>query len=121
MQKLFNKILVPVDFSAKSKKAVEKAVGIAVDYECSVTLLHVVTTSPLAAVAVAEGHMAIPYNIIANKTELEFQLEKLAASAKLLSENKIKTEHCIVRGTWDEVIIDMVNEHHFDLVLIDQK
>lgn len=121
MQKLFNKILVPVDFSAKSKKAVEKAVGIALDYDCSITLLHVVTTSPLSAVAVAEGHMAIPYNIIDNKTELEFQLEKLAAIARLLSANKIKTDHLVIRGTWDEVIIEMVNQHQFDLVLIGQK
>lgn len=121
MQKLFNKILVPVDFSAKSKMAVEKAIDIAKEYNCSIQLLHVVTLSPIAAVSVAEGHMAIPYNIINNKVELEFQLQKLVTYAQTLSQNRIQTDYCIVSGTWDEVIIDLINQQRFDLVLIGQK
>ena len=47
MQKLFNKILVPVDFTERSEKAVEKAGEIAAQFNCSVYLLHVRYLSPL--------------------------------------------------------------------------
>lgn len=63
MQKLFNKILVPVDFSSsKSKSALEKAIGIAVQYNCSINLLHVVTLPPFSAMAMIGGDMTIQDN-----------------------------------------------------------
>lgn len=121
MQKLFNKILVPVDFSAKSKKAVEKACDIAKDYNCSIDLLHVVSISPFATVAMAEGNMAIPYNLIDNKQMLETELIKLKNYVHSFAGDSIKVECSIKQGTWDEVIIDFVNENKSDLVLIGQK
>lgn len=120
MQKLFNKILVPVDFSSKSKKALEKAIDIAKEYNCAIQLLHVVTISPIAAAAVAEGHMAIPYNIIDNKVELEQHLDKLVAFSNKIADNNVKVDYSIIKGTWDEVIIDFVDQYKFDLVLIGQ-
>jgi nucleotide-binding universal stress UspA family protein len=121
MQKLFNKILVPVDFSAKSKKAIEKACDIAKDYNCSIDLLHVVSISPFATVAMAEGNMAIPYNLIDNKQMLETELTKLKNYVQSFAGDSIKVECSIKQGTWDEVIIDFVNENKSDLVLIGQK
>src|SRR6188474_2417445 len=121
MQKLFNKIMVPIDFSSKSKSTVEKAVQIAKLYNCSIYLLHVLTASPFASIAVAEGHMAIPFNSIDNKSELEFQLEKLKNYIRLLSDGPIKVEYKILIGTWDDMIIDLVNQYKFDLLLIGQK
>ncbi|MGK2863769.1 MAG: universal stress protein [Chitinophagaceae bacterium] len=121
MQKLFNKILLPIDFSSKSKVVLEKAIAIATEYKCSIHLLHVVSISPFEAVAMAEGHMAVPYKIMDNKEELRFHLEKLIEFIHVLGGNSIKVEQSILQGTWDEVIIDMVNEHQFDLVLIGQK
>ncbi|MEP7111137.1 MAG: hypothetical protein ABI760_24285 [Ferruginibacter sp.] len=39
----------------------------------------------------------------------------------LLSEDPIKVEYNIYKRTWDETIIDLVNQHGFDLVLNGQK
>lgn len=121
MLKLFNKILVPVDFSAKSKKAVEKAIDIAKQYNCSIHLLHVFTLSPFTAISMADGHMSIPYDISDHQSELEWELDKLSKRVLLLSGNAVKVTTGIVKGTWDEAIIDLVNEKKFDLVLIGQR
>ena len=121
MQKLFNKILVPVDFSSKSKPAVEKAIAIAVQYNCSIHLLHVVTIAPFSAVAMAGGHMAVPFDLIDNKQELEFQLEKLCKHIHFESDNSIKAEYTLLNGTWNDAVIDFVHKNKIDLVLIGQK
>ncbi len=121
MQKLFNKILVPVDFSSKSRTAMEKALEIARQYKCSIHLLHVVTIAPFEAVAMAEGHMAIPYNMIDNKNELTFQLEKLRNHLNFISGNSVSVQYTIINGTWNQAIIDFVAQNEIDLVLIGQK
>ena len=121
MQKLFNKILVPVDFSSKSKPVLEKAMRIAVQYNCSIHLLHVVTAAPFSAVAMAGGHITIPFAMIANKQELEFQLEKLCNYIHLQSGNSIEVEPNLLKGSWNDAVIDFVREKKIDLVLIGQK
>ena len=121
MQKLFNKILVPVDFSSRSKIAVEKAAEFAKQYDCNIYLLHVVTTSPFALIAMAEGHMSVPYPTLSNYKELNYQLEKLCNHVKVLCNDSIKINYKVIKGTWDDVVIDFVNEHLIDLVLIGQK
>ena len=121
MQKLFNKILVPIDFSAKSKSALEKAMGIAMEYNCSIYLLHVVTSSPFTAVVMAGGNMTAPFIMIDNKKELEFHLEKLCKHIHSQTDYLIKAEYTIINGTWNEAIIDFVHDNQIDLVLIGQK
>jgi len=121
MQKLFNKILVPVDFSAKSKMAVEKACDIAKQYDCNIHLLHVVAISPFAAIVMTEGPMAIPYANIENKDVIEVEFKKLINTVKLLYGNTVKVEYSILQGTWDEAIIDFTNQNNYDLVLVGQK
>ncbi len=121
MLKLFNKILVPVDFSAKSKKAVEKAIDIATNYQCSIHLVHIFTLSPFAAMSMADGHIAVPLNINDNTTEIELKLQSLCSHGILLSGNTVKITCSLLKGTWDEGIIELVNENKFDLVLIGRK
>lgn len=117
MQKLFNKILIPVDFSSNSDAAVEKAIGVARHYNCSIHLLHVVTITPFALLSITERHTTIPRN----KKELEFQLGKLNERVCFLSGNSINVEHSIISGTWNQAIIDFVNTNNIDLVIIGQK
>ena len=120
MQKLFNRILVPVDFSPRSNKAVERAVNVAKLYRCHISLLHVVSISPFAAVSSAEGHITIPYNALDNKNELEFHLKKLRDHAILISDGSIQIDYAIVSGHWDDAVIDKVIHDEFDLVIIGQ-
>lgn len=121
MQKLFNKILVPVDFSLRSKRAVEKAVELANNYDCSIALLHVVSVSPFAAVALADGHVGVPYPLLDNKKELEFSLKKLAGFISVICNRKLTVTTHVLNGTWDEAVIDFVTLHGIDVVLIGQK
>jgi nucleotide-binding universal stress UspA family protein len=121
MQKLFNKILVPVDFSSKSKKALEKAIGIALQYNCSIHLLHVANITQFTAVVMAGGDVAVPFAMIDNKKELEFQLEKLCKYIHLQTDNSIKAEYTLLKGTWNDTIIDFAQRNKIDLVLIGQK
>lgn len=121
MQKLFNKILVPVDFSARSRQAIEKACDIAKQYQCSIHVLHVVPISPFAAIAMTEGPMAIPYSFIENKKGIEAELKKLVSKITMLTDNSVKADYHILQGTWDEAIIDYATSYNFDLVLVGQK
>lgn len=122
MQKLFNKILIPVDFSANSKIAVEKAIDVAKLYGCSIHLVHAVPISAFSQVSLPGGHMSIPYNVaIDNKKELEYRLKKIAGYISLHSDGIIKVDYSVTIGTWDYVIIDLIQQEKFDLVLIGQK
>ncbi|MFN8305774.1 MAG: universal stress protein [Ferruginibacter sp.] len=120
MQKLFNKILVPIDFSARSKKAIDKAVDIACEHKCSICLLHVAPITPFSALAMADGHLAVPFNVLDNKKELEFRLDKLRNYISLHSENRVESTFRIIQGGWNEVIIDFAEENNIDLILIGQ-
>jgi nucleotide-binding universal stress UspA family protein len=120
MHKLFNKILVPVDFSAKSRTVVSKAINLAKQYDCDIHLLHVISTSPFAAIASAEGHMFIPYNAMSNHEELERQLKKLCDQMRLLSDYNLRIEYSLLKGLWEDTLIDVVKRKKIDLVLIGQ-
>ncbi|MEO8416901.1 MAG: universal stress protein [Ginsengibacter sp.] len=121
MRKLFNKILVPVDFSNVSKNVVEKAVEIAREYECSIYLLHVVSEIPFAFVAISQVHMAIPYGAIENRNELEFKMNRLVEHIHLSGGESIPVQYGIMKGEWLSAIDDLVSHHKFDLILIGQK
>jgi nucleotide-binding universal stress UspA family protein len=120
MQKLFNKILIPVDFSSKSKSVITKAVNLAKQYDCEIYLLHVITTSPFAAIASADGHMCIPYFAMSNREELESQLQKLCDQVRLISDHTLKIKYSLLKGIWESSLIEEVKRKKIDLVLIGQ-
>lgn len=120
MQKLFNKILVPVDYSEKSRKAVEKGVELAREYECSLHLVHVISHSPLAFWSYDE-----PF-AMAMSAEQEERLQqsahrRLLAFVSPVDMDKVRVEFSIVRGTWNEAIIEFINVVNIDLVLVGQE
>lgn len=120
MQKLFNKILVPIDFSAKSKKAIDKAMDMALEHNCTICLLSVVPITPLGALAVADGHFSVPIPLTNDNKELEYKLEKLVSYIYLHTGGTVEAQTRILFGSWNEAIIDFSYENNFDLVLIGQ-
>ena len=119
MQKLFNKILVPVDFSTPSKNAVAKAVQLAGEYQCSITLLHA------TGIQAGPGHFLkndVSKKNISNSKETEFRLKKIAANGYKnagVQLNNINTE--VQVGSWNDCMINYINKHQIDLVLVGQK
>ena len=118
MQKLFNNILVPVDFSRVSKRAFEKAIDLANKYGCNIHLLHVVTIAPVISIAVAEGYVSMPHGMNDNQKELEFQLENLKSRYVSQLENKNSVYTHLQKGLWDEAIINFALQNKIDLVVI---
>ncbi|MBS1918149.1 MAG: universal stress protein [Bacteroidetes bacterium] len=121
MQKLFNKILVPVDFSARSKNAVLKAIEVAKQYQCSIDLLHVVHVSAFASLATTGHYVNAPALDRGYKYEVEFQFQKLFSFLKIIGIQGIRISQNILAGSWDETIIDYANLYETDLILIGQK
>lgn len=118
MKKLFNRLLVPVDFSGRSKKVIEKAVEIAMQYNCSLHLLHV--TPPDYITWSGEKYLPDSILLLDNKAELEFKLAGLCNIAGESCGYTIATTYSVVKGSWDESVIDFANAHSFDLILIGQ-
>lgn len=121
MQKLFNKILIPFDFSRKSIIAADEAIDVAKQYNCSIYLVHVVPVPAFSTVTMPGGHLAIPYNITDNKKELEFRLKRVADSISHQAGPSVQIDYSVLYGTLDHVIIDLVKTENFDLVLFGQK
>jgi nucleotide-binding universal stress UspA family protein len=121
MEHLFHKILVPVDFSFRSVKAVEKALVTAAAYRCSVTLLHTVPLHPFAAIAVTEGHTLIPYELIDNRAEIEYQLVKMADRVLKRIATPVPIHLRVTRGSWDDAVIDCIKREQIDCVIVGQR
>lgn len=106
-------ILVPVDFSAASRRAVCRARALAECFGARLTLLHVVeprpTVSPLAYVPVGEPHP--------DDQRLAEARTALAAAAAELGP-PVPTEAIVRLGrAWRE-IVDLAARRHADLLLV---
>lgn len=121
MQKLFNKILVPVDFSPQSDMAVEKAVQMAGQYHCSIHLLHAITIEPFSAMAAAGPYLITGGEGVDNYGETGFRLKKICACITVRTAGLVKTSCHVLLGSWTQAVIDLVNETGADLVLTGQK
>lgn len=121
MQKLFNKIVVPVDFSAGSEAAVAKSVDIAGQYGCSVHLLHCVPVSQLAASGMPGALAVASLTLASYNKELEYRLKKMEGFARGLSSDDIKVTSSFAFGSWEHAMVDLIENEHFDLVVIPQR
>ncbi len=118
---MFKTILVPVDGSAHSNRAVEVAVDIARRYGASVLLLHVIR------------NLSLPREILemmARGEVTESRMELLQNSAEIILENAqekftqagitdVKTEYRI--GGPAKTIAAYAEEHGADLIIIGQR
>jgi len=108
--------LVPVDFSKVSEELVIKSMEIAREYHCSIYLLHVFNEVSFAFGALLQGHNAVPYSVIENRSEVEYKMNKLVNQIHLSAGESINVQYGIIKGEWLSVIEDLVAHHHFDLV-----
>lgn len=121
MKKLFNKILVPVNFSSRSTKLVHIAADIARKYDCSIHLLHVVSNSPFSYLPFGANYIYTTDYIIDNKKEIESEMEKYRAVINSKLGDEDRCSYTIVKGNWNDGVIQNVKDQTIDLVLIGQR
>lgn len=121
MQKLFTQILVPVDFSPKSKMAVEESAELARLYECDLHLLYVLPLTPFTSLASGEIPVTTVYDMVDNSGEAERKLLELCAFVRSKSGNRFPVHHACVPGTWNRSVIEYITEKNIDLVVTGQK
>jgi nucleotide-binding universal stress UspA family protein len=109
MQKLISKILVPVDFSSRSKRAVAQAIKFARIYDCTVWLLYVVKRNDL---------IPLPAGF---KGKLKLQLEASYDCLQNKEKPFVRLAIEAAQGSHNEVVIDFVHSHAIDLVVINRE
>jgi nucleotide-binding universal stress UspA family protein len=99
MQKLFNKVLVPFDFSERSRRTVQSAISLAAEYECSIYLLHASLTFTVAGDA-----------------EIGRKFEETLAEY----DPALRMTYAIAHGGWNESVISFIHQNNIDLLLTGQ-
>jgi nucleotide-binding universal stress UspA family protein len=102
----FEKILVPLDGSKNSLKALETAIHLAGENKASLVVIHVIhTLSQKAGVKQKSGEEEVPPSFI-------LQTKKLAIK------NKIPFSSRILTGDPGHAIVEYSNTHSIDLIVI---
>ncbi len=110
----FEKILVPVDFSAYSAEAVRLAADLAQQYHGSITLVHVYDPLPYA--------LPPEYDMFTSEQEarLTREFEKRLAVAKGAAESAgaQRVEARLLHGLPSAAILDAARSGQFDLIVM---
>lgn len=114
--KLYN-ILVPVDFSGRSKWAISKAIELANTFQCNIHLVHVVSKNLLPLVPV-DASMLLPYDITADLNNARKKLEVLKETYRhhLCGEGKI--EISLLQGRPSQQLVKYIEQYDMDLVVV---
>jgi nucleotide-binding universal stress UspA family protein len=121
MQKLFNNILVPVNFSRISEKAIEKAIDLANDYNCNIYLFHVISSSAFLNIGDHEGIISPTSKSTLDGKEIDALLQRLKTKYEKSLKGKGSIYANSVRGQWNESLIEFINDRQIDVVLIGQQ
>lgn len=116
MYKLFNNILVPVNLSAASERAVEKGITLANVYSCNIHLLY--AGSPQVQTTGLKKMFHFSSLVQANSdTKSELKLKALAKSFQSSLTNGLKVFTSIEKGNPNDVAIKYIIHNKIDLVL----
>lgn len=115
-RKLYN-ILVPVDFSGRSKWAITKAIELANNFHCNVHLVHVVSTKILPLLPI-EASQLLPYDATASINNASKKLEQLKDRYRqhLCGEGKI--EISLLQGQPSQQLTKYIEQYDMDLVVV---
>jgi len=121
---MFDKILVPLDGSEHSLKALEQALSIAKKFSGKITLLHVYSVEPILMPEPSTGgSLSIPIVTGAEVSALIEAAKKLGNKILVDGENRIagsgvEVEKLLVEGHPVEEIVALAKEGNFDLIVL---
>jgi universal stress protein A len=117
----FKKILVPVDFSPPSKRALQIALELGSRFDAAVELLHVVEypayAIPDMSVTVA-GTAPMMFDAYAQQTGENEMKKMLAAATTEIARAGVRVSSSVVRGNARDTIIDTAKNGGFDLIVM---
>jgi nucleotide-binding universal stress UspA family protein len=122
--RLFQKILVPLDGSEHSLKALEEAAQIAEKFSGKITLIHVYSVQPIM---ISEPSVASSLNMpILTGAEVSMMIEAAKKYGNRIVEDgqqrikgaKVQVEKMLVEGHAVQEIARVANEGSFDLIVI---
>lgn len=113
MKKLFNNILVPVDFGKQSELAVRKALTIANQFQCDLHVLHVETR----AIVTADQNLLQALTETA-PTDSEEKLKQLQNKYIGDLEHGLQWHTALRKGNREQQIAEYVLLHQIDLVIV---
>lgn len=111
----FRKILVPVDFSEFSDKAVEYALELALKFAADITLLHAIV---LFQDDVDEEQRLQEYESLIERREKKIK-NQMIKNSQTVSDRGVAVDSVILRGiSAADVILDYLDDHPCDLVVM---
>jgi nucleotide-binding universal stress UspA family protein len=114
--KLYN-ILVPVDFSGRSKWAITKAIELANNFQCNIHLVHVVSRNLLPLVPI-DASMLLPYDTTVDMNNASKKLEVLAETYRQHLCGGGKIEISLLQGNPSQQLKKYIEQYEMDLVVI---
>lgn len=117
MSTSLHNILVPVNFSARDKWAIAKAIELANTFQCNIHLVHVVGSLSIAIKEAAAFNFFI-YDHTAHLTNARLQLEALRNEYRQHLCGKGKIEISLLKGNRSRQLIDYIQRFEMDLVVM---
>jgi nucleotide-binding universal stress UspA family protein len=114
--KLYN-ILVPVDFSGRSKWAISKAIELANNFQCNIHLVHVVSKHLLPLIPI-DASLLLPYDSTADMNNARKKLEVLRDTYRQHLCGGGKIEISLLQGLPSQQLVKYIEQFEMDLVVI---
>jgi nucleotide-binding universal stress UspA family protein len=116
MKKLFNHILVPVNFNRNTAMLLGKAIQVANRFDCDIHLLYV--QKPMAAIPfLYDGHVSgAVFNH--SEEEAETKLKALADENRHLLADGLLMTSTVLTGSWQLMLKEEIITKHIDLVIL---
>jgi nucleotide-binding universal stress UspA family protein len=115
-KKLYN-ILVPVDFSGRSKWAISKAIELANNFSCNVHLVHVVSKNILPLIPIdASQILQYDFTVDMNNARKKLQVLKDRYRHHLVGDGKI--EISLLQGNPSHELQRYIEQFEMDLVVV---
>lgn len=115
MNKLFNKILVPVEFSKQTSQVVSKAVMIANQFKCDLHLVFVEN----GGMADADKHL-VEVLTEGELTDYDVKLQELKAAFLPQLEDGLQLVTVMHKGSREQYIISYALQHTIDLIMVEK-
>lgn len=116
MQKLFTKILVPVNFSRNARWPVDKAIQLANKFGCDILLLHVQPPQPTIPF-LYNAFFSAPF-INSSEVDLSMKMKELELQYKPRLKEGLLMTSVILVGYWQSLLNDVIIAEHIDLTVV---